>query len=193
MVEIKGIKSIQESDCFPHTAEARTWPVKAFYLHGLFSPRSNTDFYGKLEADNRQYLESLATRMHFRIAVPVSDDFSSSGYRYWNEKSLADIETAASNACGAPLASRRALIGFSNGGYAARRISYLRCEDLAPYVKILAIGFPERDHGSCGNYVHVVPHVFPPADESFFDTQLAGLGATDWHPFTFASLIRESR
>lgn len=169
------LRNIQISDCYPNTPEAKSWPVQAIYLHGLFSPNSSTDYYGNLETDNRDYLEALANRLRLRIAVPLSDSLSPQGYRYWNGMALSRIEDMASKACNAPLADARALIGFSNGGYAARHISYLNCAAISAYTKLLAIGFPEDDGGNCGNYVHVAPHVFPPAEKDFFDVELASL------------------
>ena len=171
-------RTIQQTVCFPSSPDAKNWPVKVIYLHGLFRPNTDSDYYGTLEANNRDYLEGLAQRLQLKIAVPVSTTVSSGGFRMWNGVSLSKIESMASTACGgAPLANTRALIGFSNGGYAARNISYLPCNQSDAYMKLLAIGFPETDGGSCGNYVHVVPHAFPPADKDFFDNELAGLGA----------------
>lgn len=169
------LRTIQQATCYPATDDAKDWPVKVVYLHGLFLPSTNSDYYGTLENDNRIYLESLARRLQIKIAVPVSTTLSSQGFRMWNGVSLAQIESMAASACGGPLASTRAIVGFSNGGYAARNISYLSCNQTRSYSKVIAIGLPESDGGSCGTYVHVAPHVFPPADPNFFDNQLAGL------------------
>ncbi len=169
-------RTIQQPVYFPSTPDAKDWPVKVIYLHGLFKPSTDSDFYGTLETDNRDYLEGLARRLQLKIAVPVSTVVSSGGFRMWNGVSLAKIESQASVACGVPLASTRALIGFSNGGYAARNISYLSCDQTDNYKKVIAIGFPETDGGSCPEIMFMLFRTFFLPRIEIFDNELAGLG-----------------
>jgi hypothetical protein len=172
-------ESVQQAVCYPSNAEAKSWPVKAIYLHGLFKP-SGSDTFGfqKLEASNRAKLEKMAKDLHFRIALPVAQKLSSKGFRQWQGTSLKQIEDAATKACGVTkLAPERALIGFSNGGYKVREISALPCSETTSYVKILAIGAPDHSHpGKCagGNQlVNKTLHDLP--DQMFFANQLSSL------------------
>lgn len=109
-------------------------PVKAIYLHGWF-PRGGNGSYVNLERKNRQQLEQLAQQLGIRIAIPLAPNINPENQnREWPggmgnaaNNSLRAIETQATRACGAPLAPQRTLIGFSNGGFAARNIA-LSCD-----------------------------------------------------------------
>lgn len=128
-------------------------PVAAVYMHGWFSKdvpkKGEPDHWTvKLEKANRTQLAELAKKLNIRIAVPIAKGFNpKNGYREWpdgrgsaTKKILEEIERNASRACGAPLATPRSLIGFSNGGFAARNQG-LACQDnLKAYSNILMIG-----------------------------------------------------
>jgi len=150
--------------------------VDAIYLHGHFKADSSGQKFISLENANRDQLLEMATRLKIRIAIPVSPVVNrSSGNREWNTVSLSDIESLARKACGnAPLAKRRAIIGFSNGGYKARDIAKLSCQAQSAYPVILSIGAPKNTiRGACGNLVTTPPHVLPGL--GYFKTNLANI------------------
>ena len=174
-------QSVQQSECLPHlTKENSKWPVRAIYLHGLFKGAGGPDTYGwrQLEAANRRKLEKMARKLHFRIAVPVAPILGATRVHQWNTTDLPQIEAAAARACGRKLSPKRAIIGFSNGGYRARKIGLMPCSKLANYEMILAIGAPSNTRGSsCSSgghkkLINVTPHSF---DERMVLDKLAAL------------------
>jgi len=168
--------SVQNPQCFPQGPHAQQWPVKAVYLHGLFTASgADTNGFRALEAGNRRKIEELANRLRIRIAVPVAP-VGRNRMRNWNTTTLPQIESAAARACGiSALDKPRALIGFSNGGYKARQVALLPCAQTQDYLKILAIGAPNntRDGACRGQLVNRAPHVMPGMD--FFETHLSTL------------------
>ena len=150
----------QDPICLPDTAEAQSWPVKVLYLHGLYPA---TGEFGP-ENSYRAALKASATKHHFRIAVPVSPSVHNN-IRSWNTISLTQMEAMAASVCRVDLAANRALVGFSNGGYAARRVAQMPCDETKAYSKIVAIGAPSKNEtGACGAILtNVTPHKFPPA------------------------------
>lgn len=149
-------RNVQRSECI---GPARA-PVKAIYMHGWFPP-SGSDDYVALEQGNRAQLEDLARRLNIRIAVPIAEDINDKGYRSWGSHSmttpasqaLKGVEVKAAAACGAPLAVPRALIGFSNGGYFARRIAF-QCDSYmrTTYSSIIVTGAPAFDQKTMSQY-----------------------------------------
>jgi hypothetical protein len=178
-------ENVQVARCYPNDAEAKKWPIKVIYLHGLFTETGRSG--SEMERNNRETLKDLADRMreqHMRIAVPVSGYLSSKRERQWWNKykhlSLAEVEALAIKACGgAPLAEPRAIIGFSNGGYEARALALLPCDQNSAYAKILAIGAPNTTQdGKCGRdiLVNKTLHEFPNVE--YFEKNLAPLSNT---------------
>lgn len=173
--------SIQKSQCFPEGSVGQNWPVRAIYLHGLFPPSGTGGNYINWEIQNRKYLQNLALRHHIRIAVPTSNTvIRSQSYgtvRTWSNKSLKQIESVASAACGgAKLDKPRAMIGFSNGGYKATAIAAQGCTARGNYSVIMAIGSPKANASSCrgSKFVKTSEHLFPPRKaENYFDDNLA--------------------
>lgn len=167
-------QSVQSPACLPATAEAADWPVAAVYLHGLFKGGGGPDVNGfrALEAANRRKLDEYARRLKIRIAVPVAP--VNGQFRNWNSTSLKQAETQARAACGgAALAEGRALIGFSNGGYASRRYAF-DCAGTRGYSAILSIGAPKNTRtAACSGTKHVntAPHAMP--DFAYFEKHLA--------------------
>lgn len=155
--------STQLPTCVPTSAEAAKWPIKIVYLHGLYPATGQF----KPEDGYRQALSDMGARLHMRIAVPVSPFVSRDHVRSWNTQSLAQIEALSIDACGGEaLDDHRLIIGFSNGGYAARRISNLDCDLLKRnYTELMGFGAPyvSTPWGKCLPYVNVNAHVFPPA------------------------------
>lgn len=157
---------IPKATCIP--AGNSNWPVQAIYLHGWFKAEGAVDDNGfrRLEMNNRKALLDLANTYGIRIAAPLGPDTNSRGMRRWGNSTLAQIETAAKNACGvSSLPEGRMLLGFSNGGFKARDIGMQPCDQLQEYSKILAIGTQQAIRPRCnGKFVNVPPHVFPPDD-----------------------------
>lgn len=161
-----------KSSCVPADEEAQSWPVTGIYLHGLHKPDGDdTKNFRQLELSNRKYLEEVAKKNKIRIALPVSSLLSkgsaklpyAKGMRSWTGYDLARVEQEAKAACGnAPLSSKRVLIGFSNGGYAARNLGSKNCDSLSNYSSILVIGAGGTEGvGRCGKLKTFPPHVFP--------------------------------
>lgn len=170
-------RNVQRVECFPTGSYAANWPIEAIYLHGHFRRDGRGQKFLDLENANRDKLQEIATRLRIKIAVPVSPRVNDkSGNREWNTLSLPDIESLARSACNnAPLAPRRAIIGFSNGGYKARDIAKLSCSAQSRYPVILSIGAPLNTiKGACGNLVTTPAHdKFPSL--SYFRTNLAAI------------------
>lgn len=163
-----------EAVCLPDHAAAKSWPVKAIYLHGLMDEKDNTNELISLEVYNRKKILALAEEFKFRIALPIGPIDAKDGLRKWNHTSFQEIEKLAVKACNTKaLAKERYIIGFSNGGYAARRFAQ-NCELTKEYVKILAIGAPKNTRESpCRNgqlLVNTEPHILPEMD--YFITHL---------------------
>ena len=169
-------RNVQRAECFPTGSYAANWPVDAIYLHGHFHKDGRKQQFLNWENANRDKLQELATRLKIRIAVPISPVVNrGSGKLEWNTVPLSKIEELARSACGnVPLAPRRAIIGFSNGGYKARDIAKLSCAAQSKYPVILSIGAPKNTiKGACGNLVTTPDHVFP--GQSYFRTNLAAI------------------
>lgn len=140
-----------ESQCFPNTAEAKSWPVCIIYLHGLH-PANDKGSYTIYERQNRPLLSKALTadltKRHCRLAAPVAPAHRSSRgvYLDWQKSSLANVEASAKNACGeknVELAHPRVLLGFSAGGWEAYNLSKGNCKAIADYSQIIGIGLPE--------------------------------------------------
>lgn len=170
-------QSVQSPQCLPSTDEAKNWPIKAIYMHGLFKGEGGPDTNGfrALEAGNRKKLAEYAQKLKIRIAVPVAP--VNGQFRNWNSTGIKQVEKQARDACGgASLAEGRALIGFSNGGYRSRKYAH-DCESTRGYAAILSIGAPNNTTtASCSGTKHVntAPHVMP--EFSYFEKHLAILG-----------------
>ncbi|MBX3019000.1 MAG: hypothetical protein KF767_14025 [Bdellovibrionaceae bacterium] len=170
-------QSVQSPQCLPATDEAKGWPIKAIYMHGLFKGEGGPDTNGfrALEAGNRKKLDEYARKLKIRIAVPVAP--VNGQFRNWNSTGIKQVEKQAREACGgATLAEGRALIGFSNGGYRSRKYAH-DCESTRGYAAILSIGAPNNTTtAACAGTKHVntAPHVMP--DFSYFEKHLANLG-----------------
>ncbi len=149
-------RNVQRAECVGPAGA----PVKAIYLHGWFQPRGTS----KQEAGNRNQIEQLAKELGIRIAIPLAPDINpENGNREWPYgtgapaiNSLRAIEAQASRVCGAPLAPQRSLIGFSNGGYAARNIAMSCDEHLKNnYSNVIMMGAkawpnpPDRNFAGC--------------------------------------------
>jgi predicted esterase len=115
--------SVQHAECVgPKGA-----PVAVIYLHGLFPPSGSGGFYLDLEASNREQLTKFANDRKIRVAIPLAKS-TRNGYRDWLAgksfaATFADIEAQSLKVCGS-LASPRALIGFSEGGYFTRTLAF---------------------------------------------------------------------
>lgn len=156
----------QQAECLPRDPKAQNWPVKAIYMHGLFSASGpDTNGFRQLEAGNRKKIEELARRYQVRIAVPVAKTIGRHQMRNWNLTDLPQVEQQAREACGgAPLASPRVLIGFSNGGYRVRNFSFQGCDKIKAYSRILSLGAPNGTRtGICpdSKLVNRAPHALP--------------------------------
>lgn len=152
-------RDVQQSECVGPAGA----PVKAIYLHGWFPPKGSGN-YVKLEQSNRRQLEQLAQRLGIRIAIPLAPNINSdNGNREWPggmgnsaNNSLRAMEGESKRVCGAPLAPQRTLIGFSNGGFAARNIA-LSCDDHLKknYASVVMMGAkawanpPDRNFAGC--------------------------------------------
>jgi predicted esterase len=119
-------------------------PVGVIYLHGYFQPRGNTWMHN-LEADNRRKLQALADKSGVRIAVPLSEETKWSKdngtVRSWDgygdgPRVLSSAEKMSEATFGAKLGKGIAVIGFSDGGYAARRIG-LSCAAKKPKYSVV--------------------------------------------------------
>ncbi|PWU19692.1 MAG: hypothetical protein C5B49_05340 [Bdellovibrio sp.] len=105
-------------------------PVGVLYAHGWFEKRGSSG-YVKLEEDNRKKWQEYADYYNVAVAVPVSEVVNGKGYRTWGrrtpEETLAAMKDLARFACGGrPTVEGLMLVGFSDGGYATRRIA-LNC------------------------------------------------------------------
>jgi hypothetical protein len=171
-------ENVQAPRCFPNRPEAVQWPIHAIYLHGLFTAKGK-DIWGfrATEAENRGKLEALANRLHIRIAAPVAQSFSKDGFRQWNGATLEQVEAAAREACSdAPLAPKRALIGFANGGQWVGDVGKaMGCEALKAYSTILDIGDPGAPAQRCGEFIYIKKHEFPSSlDNALMDLKQTG-------------------
>lgn len=157
--------STQEPTCVPTSIDAAKWPIKAIYLHGWYAPSGNNS----QEERNRKALSDMGNRLHIRIAVPVSPAIDSN-HRLWDSVSLTQIEALSVKACGGEaLDDHRILIGYSNGGYAARRISNMDCERLKQhYTELMGIGAPfkKTPWGECIPHMNVNDHLDSPTARS---------------------------
>jgi hypothetical protein len=165
--------------CIPDDPEAQKWPIKAIYLHGLFKVDGVPDTTNSHQAEmaNRQYLQKLAAhyrKLHLRIALPIGSGISKANEHKWNDESLQDIEAAAQSAChGAPLANRRAILGFSNGALKADRISQLPASQIKDYKSIISIGSPMAGgSNNCNCFTKEIVHRFPPAEPGWIPKHL---------------------
>ncbi len=143
------------------------WPVKGMYLHGWFTAHGTSMTHSRrTEFENRRYLLDLARRMRIRIAMPVAPRIHSNGNHTWGGVGLAEIESLSRQACdGAPLAPDRSLFGYSSGGFAAKNVGQLPCNQLRNYRRVLAIGTQNHYPDRCGGIFHsIYEHVFPPSN-----------------------------
>jgi len=144
--------NVQQAQCI----SPRGRPAKAasiIYLHGWF-PGQGGGGYVSLEAKNRRKLQELADLTGETIAVPVSQKFNRRGYRSWSGYGggagrLAAAESLARRACG-QLAVPRKLIGFSDGGYAARSIGLECAAKRAQYSMVVMTGASPQGGGVGG-------------------------------------------
>jgi hypothetical protein len=141
----------------------------AIYLHGWFAPSGPNDVSGNraVEFANRIYLDEFARQYHVRIAAPLGLQVDpSNGMLAWGKADLPQIEQSSMQACHvSELPNGISLIGFSNGGFKARDIGLLRCEDLAKFFRILAVGTATRFPDRCnGKFSSIPEHKFPPDD-----------------------------
>ena len=146
--------AIPTSTCLPENIpESSHWPVMAIYLHGWFAPSGPNDVSGNraVEFANRNYLDEFARRYHIRIAVPLGLQVDpSNGMLEWGKADLPQIEQSSMRTCHvSELPNGISLIGFSNGGFKARDIGILPCEDLAEFFRILAVGTETRFSDRC--------------------------------------------
>jgi hypothetical protein len=92
--------------------------------------------------------------------------------RDWQRRSKKEVEEAARRACGnAPLMKKRALLGFSAGGWEAYKLGTGDCKETSEYSLMVGIGVEElspsqvnRDHtvrGGCPNLRIYREHDFP--------------------------------
>ena len=164
--------NLQKTECFGDPSK----PVSAVYLAGLYN--AGVQFDG-VEEQNRAFLENYARANGIRIAVPVARVLN--GVHQWNLTSVANMESAASAACGgAPLAPDRAIIGYSNGGKYVGELS-ANCKENGAYSKFIVIGYPGAARGSnCPNmnerYTAMANHSQFQNMAPQINTQLAGLG-----------------
>lgn len=151
--------------CFPiETAEtaarSRDWKVCGIYLHGLYDG-SKLYSWTAYETRFRPLLQKIALQAQCKIAAPLSlIRAKRSGPHSWNKYSLAGVEERAKIACSqAPFASKRSLIGFSNGANAVRRFATeLPCEKLQAYASLVAIGPVDPDttvRSKCAGIFHL--------------------------------------
>ena len=164
-----GSPPIPQSACLPeHVPGSDGWPVAAIYLHGWFPPSGPVDVRGSraLEIANRAALSELARRHRIRIAAPLARQVNAGGMLQWGDAELPEIERSAMQACRITrLPGRLTVIGFSNGGYKARDLGLLPCEQLDRYARILAIGTQESFPPRCnGKFRNIPEHRFPPDD-----------------------------
>lgn len=125
-------ESVQQSACVGPAGA----PVKAIYLHGWFQPGGSSNDFQKLESGNRRQLAELAAKLNIRIAIPLAPNINGkNGNREWPggqgpaaNRSLRSIESESERVCNSKLAPKRTLIGFSNGGFAARNIA-MACDN----------------------------------------------------------------
>lgn len=157
---------VQQDACVPSSNDAKDWPVRAIYLHGWY-PKSGNGNYVKLERANRRLMEGIARQNRIRIAIPMARRTHRNGNRTWDHgATVASVEEAAKNACNAELHPRRALIGFSAGGYMTRKLGCsMTPEQQRTYPKVLVVGAPTRAR-ECGrpNMKIHTPHNMNSAD-----------------------------
>jgi hypothetical protein len=163
-------QAIPQSTCLPeNTPERSDWPVKVIYLHGWFAASGPNDTFGNRAGEfaNRDYLDALARQYHIRIAAPLGTQvLASNGMLQWGKADLQQIEQLSMAACHvSALPSGLSLIGFSSGGFKARDIGLLPCEELARYNAILAVGTQTSLASRCdGKFQNIPEHKFPPDD-----------------------------
>ena len=163
-------QAIPQSTCLPENApESSDWPVEAIYLHGWFAALGPNDTYGNRAGEfaNRDYLDALARRYRIRIAAPLGTQIlPSNGMLQWGRADRQQIEQSSMAACHvSALPTGISLIGFSSGGFKARDIGLLPCEELARYNAILAVGTQTRLASRCeGKFRNIPEHKFPPDD-----------------------------
>jgi hypothetical protein len=162
--------AIPQSTCLPENVpDSSGWPVKVIYLHGWFAPTGPTDIANNraVELANRDHLAALARQYHIRIAAPLGTQvLASNGMLQWGKTGLQQIEQLGKAACHvAALPTGLSLIGFSSGGFKARDIGLLPCDQLARYDAILAVGTQTRLASRCdGKFRNIPEHKFPPDD-----------------------------
>jgi hypothetical protein len=162
--------AIPQSTCLPENVpESSGWPVKGIYLHGWFAPTGPVDIANNraVEFANRDHLDAFGRQYHIRIAAPLGQQvLPSNGMLQWGKAGLQQIEQAGMAACHvSTLPDGLFLIGFSSGGFKARDIGLLPCEELARYGAILAVGTQTRIASRCdGKFRNVPEHIFPPDD-----------------------------
>jgi len=166
----KADPAIPTSTCLPEDLpESANWPVMAIYLHGWFAPSGPDDVAGNraVEFANRAVLGEFARRHRIRIAAPLGLQIEpSNGMLEWGRADLPQIAQSSLQACHVPaLPKGIALIGFSNGGFKARDIGLLPCDELAGFSRILAVGTETRFPARCaGKFESIPEHKFPPDD-----------------------------
>lgn len=145
-------QNVQQSACIAPRGNPLA-PVGVIYMHGWFQPSGDTGYVNK-ERTNRANLQELADRLGVRIAVPLSERTKGTRYgtvRTWSSVktrdgrvlprvSLGQVETLASNACGARLAVPRQLIGFSDGAYSVRQFAQTCAAKSSVYSAIIMSG-----------------------------------------------------
>lgn len=162
-----------QAACLPGSNESKDWPISAIYLHG-YHKESGYDLknFRELELSNREKLMSYAIKHKIKIALPVAAKFNNSGFRTWTGYNLNQVETLAQNACnGSKFADKMLLVGFSDGGYLARRASLnsKKGDDcgasISKYASIIAIGAPAKKIPNpipkCGKFKNSSAHSFP--------------------------------
>jgi hypothetical protein len=145
-------QNVQQSACIAPRGNPLA-PVGVIYMHGWFHPSGDTGYVNK-ERTNRANLQELADRLGVRIAVPLSERTAKKRVgtiRTWASVktrdgrvlprvSLGQVETLASNACGARLAVPRQLIGFSDGAYSVRQFAQTCAAKSSVYSAIIMTG-----------------------------------------------------
>lgn len=134
--------AVQNSECITPRGKPRQ-AASIIYMHGWF-PGSGSGSYVSLERRNRAKLQKLADLTGQTIAVPVSKKFNGKSYRSWSPYGggagrLAAAESMARQACGS-LAVPRSLLGFSDGGYAARAIGLECAAKRQQYAAVIMTG-----------------------------------------------------
>lgn len=157
-----------------------TWPVKAVFLHGWFE-KNGSGGYSANEAGYRRAMERWAIKHKIRIAVPIAASTVNTSrglMRSWDGSSIKSVEDAASEVCGGMrLEEDRVLIGFSAGGYGARKIGLSQCSCLESYAKVVTIGAPTTGEtsGCNGKVVNSNPHDLTATTIRWLDEQVGSV------------------